>query len=377
MGKNLDGKELGRNVTQEKNGYYLARYVDKWGKRHAKRFRKLQECRKWVADQMYEDRHSDPRNLNNITVDAWYEQWLSLRKRSVKGSTAVNYDRVYQNHIKPVLGSMLLGEIKSVHCQMVLNVMSDQGYKSSSIRNTKEVMFNIFNYAYDNDAIPTNPCKKSVKHNIGKDSKPREAMTISAQKTFLEYAEEDEFRDVYVFILQTGLRIGELNGLKWQNVDLEKRTIYVRHNLEFYKELGGWIENTPKTEAGVRTIPLTEEAIQILRRQKEKQKRVKVRQLRWKDNVFLGNTGEPMRDSSYNYRLERICDKAGIPHISVHILRHTFVTRCIEAGMKPKTLQKLLGHANVSITMNLYVHTTEDEKRKEMDLVANALQMVQ
>ncbi len=87
----------------------------------------------------------------------------------------------------------------------------------------------------------------------------------------------------------------------------------------------------------------------------------------------LCRKGESVKNSTYDTALSKICDKAGIRHFSMHILRNTFATRCIEGDMMPKTLQKILGHANIGITMNLYVHITEEEKKKEIDLVASAL----
>ena len=94
------------------------------------------------------------------------------------------------------------------------------------------------------------------------------------------------------------------------------------------------------------------------------------------DTVFLCRKGTPVKNSTYDSNLFKICDKAGIDRFSMHILRHTFATRCIEAGMLPKTLQKIMGHSNIGITMNLYVHITEDEKQKEIDMVADALNVV-
>lgn len=92
--------------------------------------------------------------------------------------------------------------------------------------------------------------------------------------------------------------------------------------------------------------------------------------------VFLCKKGTPVKNSTYDTMLFKLCDKAGIERFSMHVLRHTFATRCIEAGMKPKTLQTILGHSNIGITMNLYVHTTEEQKHKEIDLIADALKVI-
>lgn len=121
---------------------------------------------------------------------------------------------------------------------------------------------------------------------------------------------------------------------------------------------------------------MTEEAIRILKDQKEKNKKIKVIPMEFSEYIFLCRKGTPIKNSTYDTALFKICDKVGMKRFSMHVLRHTFATRCIEAGMKPKTLQILLGHSNIGITMNLYVHTTEEEKQKEIELVAEALKVI-
>ena len=118
-----------------------------------------------------------------------------------------------------------------------------------------------------------------------------------------------------------------------------------------------------------------EEALNILLNQKEKNKQIEEIQPEWEDTVFLCRKGTPIKNSTYDTALFKICDKVGIDRFSMHVLRHTFGTRCFEGGMKPKTIQKIMGHSNIGITMNLYVHVTEDEKIKEIELVADALKV--
>ncbi len=98
--------------------------------------------------------------------------------------------------------------------------------------------------------------------------------------------------------------------------------------------------------------------------------------MEWAEYIFLCKKGTPVKNSTYDTMLFKRCEKIGIPRFSMHVLRHTFATRCIEAGMKPKTLQTILGHSNIGITMNLYVHTTEDEKQKEIERIAASLKVV-
>ena len=192
----------------------------------------------------------------------------------------------------------------------------------------------------------------------------------------MRYAEGQSYENQYRFILQTGLRTGELVGLKWEDIDFESKTIQIRRSMEYRYSVKEWRIGEPKSKSGYRTIPLTEEAVAILNKQKEKNKWISEISKEWEEFVFLCRKGTPVKNSTYDTALFKICDKAQIPRFSMHILRHTFATRCIEAGMKPKTLQMLLGHSNIGITMNLYVHTTEEEKKKEIDLVAEALMAI-
>ena len=331
MGKDLKGKELGKGISQESTGLYSARFVDRFGKRKHKRFKKLQECRAWIADATYVDEHSDISMPSDMLVDQWFDYWIGIKKKTVRSNTVRNYTERYIKNIKPVIGEMQLSDVKPLHCQKIFYNMADQEYRTS---------------------------------------------TIDIQKTFLQYAEDQSYENQYRFILQTGLRTGELVGLKWKDIDLKSKTIQIRRSMEYRYSAKEWRSGEPKSKSGYRTIPLTEEAVTILKKQKEKNKRISEISTEWEEFVFLCRKGTPVKNSTYDTALFKICDKAKIPRFSMHILRHTFATRCIEAGMKPKTLQMLLGHSNIGITMNLYVHTTEEEKKKEMDLVAEALMAI-
>ncbi len=373
MGKDLKGKELGVGITQQKNGLYSARFVDKFGKRRQKRFKKLQECRQWIADATYVDEHSSILQATDIIVDAWFDYWIDIKKKTVRPNTVRNYTERYNRNIKKIIGKMLLSEVKPLHCQKIFSDMADEDYRTTTIYQTRIALFNMLEFAKENDVIRYNPCKKSVKSDMGKPSQKKEALTVDIQKVFLEYANGQSYENQYRFILQTGLRTGELVALKWEDIDFQNKTLKIRRSMEYRYSVGEWRIGEPKSKSGYRTIPLTEEAIGILKRQKEKNRKIKIIPMEWSEFVFLCRKGTPIKNSTYDAALFKICDKAQIPRFSMHVLRHTFATRCIEGGMKPKTLQIILGHSNIGITMNLYVHTTEEEKLKEIELVADAL----
>lgn len=373
MGKNLKGKELGEGIYQQTNGTYCARFVDRFGKRKAKRSKKLQEVRQWLADATYIDEHSDIEQATNMLVDAWFEYWIDVKKKTVRPNTVRNYTERYNKNIQKVIGRKILTEVKPIHCQKIFTNMADEGYKTSTIYQARITLFNMLEFAKENDVILGNPCKKSVKSDMGKPSQKKEALTIDTQKKFLEYAKGQSYENQYRFILQTGLRTGELIGLKWEDIDFTKKTVKIQRSMEYRHSVGEWRSGEPKSKSGYRTIPLTDEAIRILIAQKEKNKNIKEIQEEWSEFIFLSRKGEPVKNSAYDTALFKICDKAEINRFSMHILRHTFATRCIEGGMMPKTLQKILGHSNIGITMNLYVHITEEEKQKEIDKVSCVL----
>lgn len=373
MGRDLKGKELGVGITQEKTGLYSARYVDRFGKRKHRRFKKLQECRAWLAEATYINEHSDISMPSDMLVDSWFDYWIEIKKKTVRPNTVRNYTERYVKNIKPIIGKMPLSDVKPLHCQKIFYDMADQNYRTSTIYQTRITLFNMFEYAKENEVLRNNPCKRSVKSDMGKPSKKKVALTKDVHKIFLQAINGQSYENQYRFILQTGLRTGEMIGLKWEDINFETRTIQICRTMEFRYSTKEWRIGEPKSKSGYRTVPLTEEAITILKNQREKNKRISDIPEEWKEFVFLCRKGTPVKNSTYDSSLFKICDRAQIPRFSMHILRHTFATRCVEAGMKPKTLQMLLGHSNIGITMNLYVHCTEEEKRKEIDLVEKAL----
>ena len=211
---------------------------------------------------------------------------------------------------------------------------------------------------------------------MGKPSVKKEALTVEVQRKFLNVIKGCSYENQYRFILQTGLRTGELIGLRWSDIDFKNKTMKISRTMECRYSVGGWRTGPPKSSAGYRTIPLTEEAVRILEDQKLKNSLIKVIPIEWSEYVFLCRKGTPVTNTAYNAILFRYCDKAGIPRFSMHVLRHTFATRCLEGSMQGAVLQRILGHSSIGITMNLYVHITDEEKYKEIERAADALKVI-
>lgn len=368
MGKSLKGKELGTGITQRKDGRYSAKFKSKSGKRIEKYFDKLAEARKWLLEAKYEDAHGDISSSTDMTVDAWFNYWISeIKVKTVRWSTLSSYKDRYNKNIKEIIGNMVVSDVKPMHCQNVLNVMDNNGYVGSSMARTKAALSAMFSDAYENGLIAANPVTKSVKC-PKKPEKNTKVLTLDEQERFLTAAKESVNYKHFLFILQTGVRSSELRGLKWDDVDFQNRIIHIRRNVTHDSNNNRFITGELKTSSGQRDIPMTKTAYDLLMAMKCQQaaKKNRVIQFEFADHVFLNRNGRLLPNSNYDRYLEKICDKAGIERISMHTLRHTFATRCIESGMNPKTLQKILGHANISMTMDLCVHVTEEEKEKEM-----------
>lgn len=365
MGKNLKGKELGKGLSQRKDGFFVARFTSQTGDRITKVFKKLPDAQIWLRDSSYDDSHSIASKLSSrakdITVDAWYEYWMTyIMSSRIKYNTRISYKRRYEYRIKPIIGYTLLNDLKPIDCQAVLNYCMDKGDVSDSMAKVKSIMKNMFEAAIENEMMLTNPVTASVKYKRTEKIE-RRVFTLDEQKEFIELAEESSYYDVFIFILNTGLRVGELSALRWTNVNWYKKTITVGTTAFYNEETGRMEENSPKTSAGYRDIPLTQTALQILEKRKEAR-------LTEDEYIFYNVNRSQIRESDVNKALKRIVvKKMGITErFTPHSLRHTFATRCAESGMKPKVLQIILGHENIATTLNLYVHVTDDEIASEI-----------
>lgn len=391
MGKDLKGKELGKGLGQRKDKYYYAKY-SYHGKKGQQSFHTLVEAKNWRQEQLYLCRHPELRTATSpdMTVDAWFNRWLKDVVGNRAPNTLRNYRERYEHNVQPFIGSMLLRDVKPMDCQMILNAM-ESDYAGSTIRQTYMTMGTFFKSAKDNGFIDRHPMD-GVRY-----TKPVRAvddihfLTVDEQKRFLEAAKGSHNYAQYALILETGLRTGEMIGLTWDAIDWEKRTLTVNKTLEFRYKQDEWRAGPPKTESSYRTIPLTDTAYDILReiydtREYRKESRDlstvltfmdrktgQKRKLVMRDLVFINwRTGMPAKNSSYDTHLYKLCDDAGIERFCMHALRHTYATRAIESGMQPKVLQKLLGHASITTTMNRYVHVTDDSMKKAVAQFAKA-----
>ena len=378
MGKNLKGRECGKGIYQRKDGFYSARFVDRCGNRQEKYFNTLPEARNWLEDARYHDKHGNTVLPADMTVDTWFEFWIANIVGDLSPNTRRNYRERYTRNIQPVIGNMRLADVKPLHCKLVLNRM-EATYAGSTIRQTYIAMGTMFKSALMNDMIQKHPMDGVRYTKPVRPANDIHFLTVGEQKKFLDVAKRSHNYHQYALILETGLRTGEMIGLTWDAIDWDKRTLTVNKTLEFRHKQQEWRAGPPKTQHSYRTIPLTKRAYNILKEARAKWESGKKSDslskilsyidrrtgaqasLIMADLVFINyRTGEPAKNSSYDTHLYKLCDEAGIKHFCMHALRHTYATRAIEAGVQPKVLQKMLGHASLSTTMDRYVHVTDD-----------------
>ena len=398
MGKDLKGKELGVGLSQRREGRYSAKLTLYNGKRVEKYFVKLSEARKWYTEQQHYKNNNIYVNPD-ITLDAFYATWIKTYKEAVvRDATVKNYRQQYTKHISPQIGMMKLKNIKSIHCQNVLNAMFEDGYAYGTMNLTKITLHAIFKSAIANDYLYKNPVDETVQPKNRQDPKQR-VLSIEEQKIFLQYSAGTMYDTAYRLVLQTGMRAGEVGGLRWSDIDYDNGIIYVRRTLLEAKEKGGFYFGEPKSKSSVREIPITDECKKVLDEQKLKQAKLKLRaktwESEWGDLVFTTKHGNPVGCSTFNNMMNRVVKKINedkkleydknnvdeeeqfwFERVFMHALRHTFATRCIEAGMNSKVLQKILGHSSFKMTMDMYVHVLDEMKITEMKKVESYISIV-
>lgn len=255
----------------------------------------------------------------------------------------------------------------------------------------------MFQVAVDDAIIRINPTDNMMKElklaHSGYKSEQRKALTMEEEKLFLGYLKKTpryfHWYPLFFIMANTGMRVGEITGLRWRDVDLDKGIISVNHTLVYYNhrdEKGCYYSiNTPKTKAGMREIPMMDEVREAFYLEKQYQQEAEIESISridgYDDFVFVNRDGVVQNLGNLNKAIQRISrdcnceiiemqgidsDPVLLPHFSCHNLRHTFATRLCESGINLKVIQDVLGHADVSTTMNIYINVTNDLKKKEI-----------
>lgn len=382
--------------TQRDNGRYLYRWTSADGKRHSVYALTLEELRE-QEEQIIVDKHDRIKtDVKSLTVNDLFDLWCQL-KRGIKDSTFKNYIYMFEMFVKPTFGKSRVIYVTKSDIRRYYNDLADSKVlKIATIDNVHNVLHQVFQVAVDDNIIRVNPTDnmlKELKLSHSYDSGKRKALTVGQQQLFIDYISSNQqykhWYPVFYIMCNTGMRVGEITGLRWCDIDLDEKLISVNHTLVYYNhrdEMGCYFSiNTPKTKAGERTIPMTDAVREAFIMEREFQKEAEIESIGrvdgYDDFIFINRDGNVQNQGTLNKAIKRImrdcnCDileKKGadsnpvlLPNFSCHHLRHTFATRLCESGINLKVIQDVLGHADVSTTMNIYVDVTNDLKKKEI-----------
>lgn len=390
--KDSKGRKLRDGENQRSDGRYCFRFTDSRTRKrrtiYAKDLAELREKEKEIAKDI-EDNILTGSEIKNMTINMLFETYINTRE--LAQSTRKNYENTWNNRVKDEIGNIKVVQILPSHIKAFYAKLSKAGYSHSTIKVIHNMLYPALEMAVDDDILRKNPAK-NVLGDYGRAPEKRTALTSLQQERMLKFVQSHNIYNSYYPMLQvlfgTGLRCGELIGVTWNDVDMKAGTVSIDHQL-IYKNYGDGCKfhiSTPKTEAGIRTIPMT----QAVRKAFEEQRKInfmlgKDRDIEvegYKGFVFTAKTGSPLMPAGVNSALYNIIDaynKAEVitakkehrkaellPKISAHICRHTACTRMAEAGVEPKTLQYLMGHENIEITMQVYNHVDMLRVEKEM-----------
>lgn len=414
--KDSKGRILRENETQRDNGLYIYSYTDIYGTRKQVSSWKLVPTDKVPSgkrdcislrekeEAIHEDKRTgvDTSSKNKYTLNDIFDRYME-GKTELKPSTRQNYIYMYNRYVREKLGKRKIADIrysdvKSFYSGLLngKGTSRTNGFKPNSLEIIHTILHPTFTLAVRDCVIMKNPTEgvmAEIKKSHNWDKPKRHALTEEQQRVFMEFVDTSEtyqhWAPLFTFFLGTGCRVGEGVGLTWDDVDFKNNTISINHNLIYRKQVdSGECEmhiTTPKSKSGVRIIPMLREVREAL---------LEIRLVQMKSGgndteidgytgfVFLNRCGYVNNPHAINRAIERIrlaCNKSEaerakkehrqpveIPHFSIHNLRHTFCTRYCENETNIKVIQEIMGHADISTTMNIYAEATESKKKESI-----------
>lgn len=285
--------------------------------------------------------------------------WKRDKKLYVKTSTFAAYVLLLENHILPYFGDFYDVNENDVQ-SFVLNKI-EQGLSQKSIKDIIIVLKMILKFAVKHNYLPYKQI--DIKFPTETDKRDLEVLNIADYKKIMLYIENNfTFKNLGIYIcLSTGIRIGEICGLRWEDIDIEKGIIKIRRTIQriyFIEENVRYtklISDSPKTKNSIRDIPISSELLKIIK---------PIKKLVNENFYVVTNEEKPTEPRTYRNYYKRLLNKLGVNDLKFHGLRHSFATRCIESKCDYKTVSVILGHSNISTTLNLYVHPNLEQKKK-------------
>ena len=382
------GRVLQMGENQLDDGRYVYRYTNPYGQRKT-----VYSWRLTASDPMPAGRRKDKslrekikdieKQLRleicceDITVCELVEKYL-MTKTGVKHSTQIGYKFVQNILAKEPFGQRKIASIKTSDAKIFLIKMQEDGRGYSTIHTVRGVLRPAFQMAADDDMIVKNPFQFELHTVVVNDSVKRDALTREQERKYLQFILEDDhysqYYDAIYILFKTGLRISEFCGLTIKDIDFKKKVIKINHQLQRTSDMRYICEKT-KTENGVREVPMTSDVVDAFKRIIKMRPKPKIEPVvdGYSGFLFLDKNGKPkvalhwekyfqLSVAKYNkiYRVQ-------LPQITPHVCRHTFCTNMAKSGMNPKVLQYIMGHGDISVTLDTYTHIKSEDAIAEME----------
>ena len=383
------GRILHTGESQRTDGKYLYKYVDAFGntkyvyawrltptdvtpkgKRHDISLREKEEQ---IKKDLLDGIDSTGKKM---TLCQLYAK-RNAQRANVKKSTQKQREQLMRLLKEDKLGARSIDTIKPSDAKEWALRMKEKGFSYNTVNNHKRSLKASFYIAIQDDYVRKNPFDFKLNEVIEDDTKGKVALTEKQEQALLSFIKTDnvyhKYYDDVLILLKTGLRISELCGLTVKDIDFKNEIVHIDHQLLKSKEQGYYIE-TPKTKSGIRQVPLSEETIKAFQRViKSRPKTKPIEVDGHSDFVFVNHKGKPKVAIDYSSLFVRMVKKYNkhhkensLPHITPHILRHTFCTKMAHRNMNPKDLQYIMGHSNISITLDWYAHSSIESAKTEI-----------
>lgn len=372
MGKDIKGKELGKGITQRKDGRYQGRYRDARGKIKTFYDYDLKELEKKLHTYMAEDIVYGSAK-QDMTMDEWFNLWMKFYKKSVRPNTKQAYTRIYNMRISPFIGKINMSKLNRITLQMVIDNAEEEGLGNEYQIKIRQILVDMLERAVEDDFLIKNVARGTKI--ATKKKKKLHAMTVSNQRAFLEACKGSMYENLFHVALNTGMRPGELFALMPDDIDLERNIINVDKTLTYQKFLNDdkkeFHLGKPKTESSIRKVPINSECRKYLMRQLERKKELQEKHPNGCDFLFTTRNNTPLNVSLEKNAIRNVAKKAGVPEPTPHDFRHTFATRCFENGVEAKTVQTYLGHSSIATTLDIYTHVTENVSQTDIEKIVS------
>lgn len=367
-------------IKQTEDGRFVWRsdYLDADGKRHQVRrvattqAKALKDYSKFVEER---DSGKLVTAAKGLLISELYDWWVgTVASSGAKNTTLAAHRYLGERYIKQAIGDVKASRFHEEHVRLVYQKLVNAGLSTSTIKDTRTRLNAMATRAVMERKIERNPVP-NVRPPKGKPARPHIILTAEEIDKFLAAASADRLSALWALALNTGMRRGELCGLRWPQVDLEAGALLIdrQRTITMESEI---VEDTPKSEAGIREIPLPPVVVAALREWKARQAQERLRfGYRWKgdDHVFTSSWGTTYHPQVLTKNLKAVARRAGIRELPLHHLRHTYATVALRAQTDVRLVAAILGHSNTNLTMNLYQHTDMAMKRAAMQKTAEEM----